>query len=286
MVMALRRSMALAAAPRARSALLHQQLKANKHTHTLVLIRHGESEWNKENRFTGWYDVQLSDKGNKEARAAGELLKKEGFTFDVAYTSYLKRAIRTLWHVLEQTDLMWIPVHKTWRLNERHYGALTGLDKKETVDKHGKEQVLIWRRSYDIPPPALDESSAYYPGKDVRYQSLPKQELPLGESLELTAKRVMPEWENAIVPSIKSGQKVLVAAHGNSLRALVKELDNISESEITELNIPTGIPLVYHLDENLKPIPHKDAIAPLNAFYLGNQDEIRERILGVKNQTK
>lgn len=269
-----------------RSALLHHQLKANKHTHTLVLIRHGESEWNRENRFTGWYDVQLSEKGNKEAKAAGELLKKEGYTFDVAYTSYLKRAIRTLWHVLEQTNLMWIPVHKTWRLNERHYGALTGLDKKETVDKHGKEQVLIWRRSFNIPPPALDESNEYYPGNDVRYQSLAKKDLPLGESLELTAKRVMPEWEASIVPSIKAGKKVVVAAHGNSLRALVMELDGISESEITELNIPTGIPLVYHLDENLKPIPHPDAIAPLKAFYLGNQEEIRARILGVKNQTK
>jgi 2,3-bisphosphoglycerate-dependent phosphoglycerate mutase len=265
---------------------LHQQRKALKHTHTLVLIRHGESEWNKQNRFTGWYDVQLSDKGNKEARAAGELLAKEGYAFDVAYTSYLKRAIRTLWHVLEQTDRMWIPVHKTWRLNERHYGALTGLDKKETVDKHGADKVLQWRRSYNIPPPQLDTDSEYYPGNDVRYQDVPTAELPLSESLELTAARVLPEWESTIVPSIKAGKNVVVAAHGNSLRALVKHLDNISEDEITELNIPTGIPLVYHLDEDLKPIPHKDAIAPLTAFYLGNQDEIRQRILGVKNQTK
>jgi 2,3-bisphosphoglycerate-dependent phosphoglycerate mutase len=287
MVLAFRRSMGLCMRTTANRpiAMLHQQ-KAMKHTHTLVLIRHGESEWNKQNRFTGWYDVQLSEKGNKEAAAAGVLLKKEGYTFDIAYTSYLKRAIRTLWHVLEHTDLFWIPVHKTWRLNERHYGALTGLDKKETVDKHGADQVKVWRRSYNIPPPQLDTSSEYYPGNDVRYQSLPKEDLPLAESLELTAARVLPEWNASIVPSIKSGKKVLVAAHGNSLRALVKHLDNISEDEITELNIPTGIPLVYHLDENLKPIPHKDSFAPLSGFYLGNQDEIRARILGVKNQTK
>jgi 2,3-bisphosphoglycerate-dependent phosphoglycerate mutase len=287
MVLAFRRSMGLCMRTTANRpiAMLHQQ-KAMKHTHTLVLIRHGESEWNKQNRFTGWYDVQLSEKGNKEAAAAGVLLKKEGYTFDIAYTSYLKRAIRTLWHVLEHTDLFWIPVHKTWRLNERHYGALTGLDKKETVDKHGADQVKVWRRSYNIPPPQLDTSSEYYPGNDVRYQSLPKEDLPLAESLELTAARVLPEWNANIVPSIKSGKKVLVAAHGNSLRALVKHLDNISEDEITELNIPTGIPLVYHLDENLKPIPHKDSFAPLSGFYLGNQDEIRARILGVKNQTK
>jgi 2,3-bisphosphoglycerate-dependent phosphoglycerate mutase len=289
MVLALRRSLVSSLSTRTlsssvSSSLLRQQ--RNKHTHTLVLIRHGESEWNKENRFTGWYDVPLSEKGNAEAAAAGKLLKQEGYAFDVAYTSYLKRAIRTLWHVLEQTDRMWIPVHKTWRLNERHYGALTGLDKKETVDKHGKDQVLIWRRSFDIPPPALDESNEHFPGHDVRYAALPKSELPVGESLALTAKRVMPEWEATIVPSIKAGKNVLVAAHGNSLRALVKELDGISESEITELNIPTGVPLVYHLDEQLKPIPHADAIAPLSGFYLGNQQEIRDRILGVKNQTK
>ncbi|TYZ62356.1 hypothetical protein PybrP1_001855 [[Pythium] brassicae (nom. inval.)] len=288
MVLALRRSLTLAsrAAAARPLAMLYQQQRASKHTHTLVLIRHGESEWNKQNRFTGWYDVQLSEKGNKEAAAAGVLLKQEGYTFDIAYTSYLKRAIRTLWHVLEQTDLFWIPVVKTWRLNERHYGALTGLDKKETVDKHGADQVKVWRRSYNIPPPQLDTSSKFYPGNDVRYQSLPKEVLPLSESLELTAARVLPEWDANIVPSIKSGKNVLVAAHGNSLRALVKHLDGISEDEITELNIPTGIPLVYHLDENLKPIPHKDAFAPLKGFYLGNQDEIRQRILGVKNQTK
>uniref|UniRef100_M4BQ04 Phosphoglycerate mutase n=1 Tax=Hyaloperonospora arabidopsidis (strain Emoy2) TaxID=559515 RepID=M4BQ04_HYAAE len=272
--------------PRSIIRSLYQQQKASKHTHTLVLIRHGESVWNKQNLFTGWYDVQLSDKGNQEAAAAGQLLKQEGFTFDVAYTSYLKRAIRTLWHVLEQTDQMWIPVHKTWRLNERHYGALTGLDKQATVEKHGAEKVLEWRRSYDIPPPALDPASEFYPGNDVKYQAVPKAQLPLAESLELTAARVLPEWHNTIVPSIKAGKNVVIAAHGNSLRALVKHLDNISEDEITGLNIPTGAPLVYHLDEDLKPIPHQDAIAPLSAFYLGDQDGIRNRILGVKNQTK
>jgi 2,3-bisphosphoglycerate-dependent phosphoglycerate mutase len=263
-----------------------QQQRAMKHTHTLVLIRHGESEWNKQNRFTGWHDVQLSEKGNEEAKAAGKLLKKEGYTFDIAFTSFLKRAIRTLWHVLEQTDQMWVPVNTSWRLNERHYGALTGLDKKETTEKHGEAQVLKWRRSYNIPPPQLDTSSEYYPGNDVRYKALTKKDLPLSESLELTAKRVLPEWNDNIVPKIKAGKKVVVAAHGNSLRALVKHLDGISEEEITELNIPTGIPLIYHLDENLKPIPHKDAIAPLKGFYLGDQVAIRNKILGVKNQTK
>ncbi|CAI5736872.1 unnamed protein product [Hyaloperonospora brassicae] len=265
---------------------LYRQQQAAQHTHTLVLIRHGESEWNKQNLFTGWYDVQLSDKGNKEAAAAGQLLKQQGYTFDVAYTSYLQRAIRTLWHVLEQTDQMWIPVHKTWRLNERHYGALTGLDKQATVEQHGAEKVLEWRRSYDVPPPALDPASESYPGHDVKYRDVPAAELPLAESLELTAARVLPEWHNTIVPSIKAGKNVVIAAHGNSLRALVKHLDNISEAEITGLNIPTGAPLVYHLDEDLKPIPHRDAIAPLGAFYLGDQDEIRNRIQGVKNQTK
>ncbi|CAI5743275.1 unnamed protein product [Peronospora destructor] len=287
MVFALNRSLAMSSRMATRSMnMLHQQQKAMKHTHTLVLIRHGESEWNKKNLFTGWYDVQLSKMGNTEAVAAGQLLKKEGYTFDVAYTSYLKRAIRTLWHVLEQTNQMWIPVHKMWRLNERHYGALTGLDKQSTVEKHGAEKVLEWRRSYNIPPPVLDTSSEYYPGNDVKYKGIPKEHLPLAESLELTAARVLPEWESTIVPSIKADKNVVVAAHGNSLRALVKHLDNISEDEITGLNIPTGVPLVYHLDENLKPIPHKDAIAPLGAFYLGDQDEIRARILGVKNQTK
>jgi len=254
--------------------------------HTLVLIRHGESEWNKLNKFTGWYDVQLSAKGHEEAQAAGKAIQEANLTFDVAYTSYLKRAIRTLWHVLEQTDQMNLPVKHTWRLNERHYGALTGLDKKETAEKHGKDQVLIWRRSYDIPPPQLDTSSKYYPGNDKKYKDLDKSDLPLSESLKMTSERVMPVWEQNIVPAIKSGKNVLIAAHGNSLRALVKHLDNISTDEITELNIPTGVPLVYHLNDDMKPIPHKDAIAPLSGYYLGDQKDIRARILGVKNQTK
>ncbi|CCI40829.1 unnamed protein product [Albugo candida] len=259
-------------------------MQCNKHT--LVLIRHGESEWNKKNLFTGWHDVELSAKGHDEAIAAGILLKKNGYRFDIAFTSYLRRAIRTLWHVLEQSEQMWVPVQTTFRLNERHYGALTGLDKKETALKHGEAQVLEWRRSYGIPPPPVEMSSQYYPGNDVRYASVPKEHLPVCESLKLTAERVLPEWNDTIAPQIKSGKNVLIAAHGNSLRALVKHLDNISEEEITELNIPTGIPLVYHLDENLKPIKHKDAIAPLNGGYLGDQMEIHQRISGVKNQAK
>lgn len=254
--------------------------------HTLVLVRHGESLWNKENKFTGWYDVALSEKGNVEAADAGQLLKKEGFQFDLAYTSYLKRAIRTLWHVLEQTDQMYIPVSRSWKLNERHYGALTGLDKKETAEKHGAEKVALWRRSYDVPPPQLDESSEYYPGNDRRYKELSKEETPKSESLHCTSLRVMPYWDSTIVPSIKSGKNVLITAHGNSLRALVKHLDSISESDITELNIPTGVPLVYELDENMKPIKHKDAIGPLSGRYLGNQQDIQARISGVKNQSK
>ncbi|EQC39273.1 2,3-bisphosphoglycerate-dependent phosphoglycerate mutase [Saprolegnia diclina VS20] len=254
--------------------------------HTLVLLRHGESEWNKLNKFTGWYDVALSAKGHEEAKAAGQLIKDANLTFDVAYTSYLKRAIRTLWHVLEESNQMYIPVEHRWRLNERHYGLLTGLDKNETVQKHGKEQVLVWRRSYDIPPPQLTTDNEYYPGHDRRYSGLDTKDLPLSESLKMTAERVMPTWREEIEPSIRAGKNVVIAAHGNSLRALVMELDNISKDEITDLNIPTGIPLIYHLDDNLKPIPHKDAIAPLSGYYLGNQDEIRQRILGVKNQTK
>jgi len=262
-------------------------LASKRLKHTLVLIRHGESVWNLQNKFTGWYDVELSEKGHKEAKEAGKLLKTEGFKFDKAYTSVLKRAIRTLWYSLEETDQMWIPVSKEWRLNERHYGALTGLDKQETVEKHGKDQVLIWRRSYDIPPPPpLEKSSEHFPGNDIRYQSLPSDVLPVGESLELTSERVMPLWADQIVPDIKAGNNLIIAAHGNSLRALVKHLDGISSEEITGLNIPTGVPLVYELDEDMKPIAHKDAISPLKGYYLGDQEAIRERILGVKNQTK
>lgn len=243
----------------------------------LVLLRHGESTWNKENRFTGWHDVPLSDKGNEEAKKAGEVLKQEGYTFDVAYTSVLKRAIKTLWHVLEVMDLMWIPVHRSWKLNERHYGALQGLNKSETAEKHGEEQVLIWRRSYDICPPALDRQDERYPGNDPRYQNLSEDELPLTESLKSTVERFVPFWEETIAPVVKSGQKVLIAAHGNSLRALVKHLDNISEEDILKLNIPTGIPLVYELDDNLKPIKN---------YYLGDQAEIEKAAAAVANQGK
>jgi len=222
----------------------------------LVLIRHGESTWNKENRFTGWTDVDLSEKGRQEAKEGGEVLKAEGYLFDVAYTSVLKRAIRTLWTVLDEMDLMWIPVHRSWRLNERHYGALQGLNKSETAEKYGEAQVKIWRRSYDIPPPALTPEDERYPGRDPRYRNLTSQELPLTECLKDTVARFLPLWHETIAPAIRGGQKVLIAAHGNSLRALVKYLDNIPESEIVELNIPTGMPLVYELDDQFNRIRH------------------------------
>lgn len=243
----------------------------------IVLLRHGESIWNKENRFTGWTDVGLTEKGTKEAKAAGEILKKEGFEFDVAYTSVLKRAIKTLWIALEEMDLMWIPVYRSWRLNERHYGALQGLNKAETAEKHGDEQVLIWRRSYDTPPPALEKTDDRYPGKDPRYKDLSEDELPVTECLKDTVERFLPYWNDTIVPSINKGLNVLIAAHGNSLRALVKHLDNISDEEIVKLNIPTGIPLVYELDGDLKPIRH---------YYLGDQEEIEKAIKGVASQGK
>lgn len=246
--------------------------------HTLVLIRHGESTWNNENRFTGWVDVPLSEKGLKEAKAGGTMLREAGFKFDIAYTSTLKRAIKTLWIVLEEMDLMYIPIVNTWRLNERHYGALQGLNKQETVDKHGKDQVLVWRRSYDIPPPELDEDNEYYPGNDPTYADVDKADLPFTESLKITEDRFMVDWENVIAPDIKSGKKLIIAAHGNTLRALVKHLDNISSDEICGLNIPTGVPLIYELDDDLKPIPQDDAIAPLTGRYLGDQDEIKARI--------
>jgi len=253
--------------------------------HTLVLVRHGESTWNLENKFTGWVDVPLSPKGHEEVKEAGQLLKKEGIKMDVAHTSLLKRAIRTLWHVLEQTDLMWIPVNKAWQLNERHYGSLQGLDKQQTVDKHGKEQVLVWRRSYDIPPPTVDRSSEHHPSNDPRYADFEFED-EFTESLATTLDRVLPYYDENIVPQLKEGKTVVVAAHGNSLRALVKHLDDIDEATIAELNIPTGTPLVYELDENLKPIPQPGAIEPLQGRYLGDQDAIRARIEGVKNQTK
>lgn len=255
--------------------------------YTLVLVRHGESTWNMENKFTGWVDCPLSESGLNEAKAGGELLRSEGYEFDKAYTSTLKRAIKTLWIILEEIDQMYIPIVNTWRLNERHYGALQGLNKQETVDKHGKEQVLIWRRSYDIPPPEIDETSIYYPGNDKMYKNVPsKDDLPKAESLKLTEERFMVEWEQNLVPEIRQGTKIIIAAHGNTLRALVKHLDHISSDDITGLNIPTGVPLVYELDENLQPIPHKDAIAPLSGRYLGNLDDVRQRIGAVAAQTK
>jgi len=243
----------------------------------LVLIRHGESIWNKENRFTGWYDVDLSEKGIAEANEGGELLKKEGYVFDIAFTSVLKRAIRTLWIVLDRMDLMWIPVIRDWRLNERHYGSLQGLNKSETAAKYGEEQVKIWRRSYDVPPPKLEESDPRNPAQDPRYQSLRKSDLPLTECLKDTVARVLPFWHDVVSPMIKNGKRVLITAHGNSLRALVKYLDNISEQEILGMNIPTGIPLVYELDKDLKPIKH---------YYLGDPEKIKAAMDAVANQGK
>ena len=227
----------------------------------LVLVRHGESIWNKENRFTGWIDVGLSEKGVGEAVEAARLLKHDGYTFDVAYTSVLKRAIKTLWIILEEMDLMWLPVHRSWRLNERHYGALQGLDKAETTRRHGEEQVLRWRRGYDIRPPALTPDDERFPGHDPRYAKLRPNELPLTESLKDTVTRFLPYWSETIAPAIQRGERVLIAAHGNSLRALVKHLDQVSDEEIVGLNIPTGIPLIYELEDDLKPI---------RSFYLGD----------------
>ena len=243
----------------------------------VVLLRHGESTWNKENRFTGWTDVDLSEKGFVEAKKSGKALKAEGYTFDIAFTSVLKRAIRTLWITLDELDLMWIPVIRNWRLNERHYGALQGLNKSETAKKYSDEQVQIWRRSYDTQPPSLEKTDERYPGNDPRYANLTEDELPLTECLKDTVARFMPYWEETIAPTIKSGKKVLIAAHGNSLRALVKYLDNVSEEEIVELNIPTGIPLVYELNDDLKPIKH---------YYLGDPDEIAKAAAAVAAQGK
>ncbi len=241
----------------------------------IVLLRHGESEWNKKNLFTGWTDVDLTDKGREEAKTAGELLKEAGFVFDLAYTSVLKRAINTLHIALAEMDLLWIPEIKSYRLNERHYGALQGLNKAETAEKYGDEQVMLWRRSYNVPPPALTKDDPRYPGNDPRYTGLPEEEIPLTESLELTVKRFVPYWENTIVPSVKEGKRVIIAAHGNSLRALVKYLDNVSEEEIVKLNIPTGVPLVYELDDELNPVKH---------YYLGDQEKINAAINAVAKQ--
>ncbi|MEX6213128.1 2,3-diphosphoglycerate-dependent phosphoglycerate mutase [Providencia hangzhouensis] len=243
----------------------------------LVLVRHGESEWNKENRFTGWTDVELSDKGREEAKIAGQLLKDEGFVFDFAYTSVLKRAIHTLWNILDQVEQSWLPVEKSWKLNERHYGALQGLDKSETAAKYGDEQVKLWRRGFAITPPDLEKDDERYPGHDPRYAKLSDKELPVTESIATTIERVVPYWEEIIKPRVTSGEKVIIAAHGNSLRALVKHLDNLSEDEILELNIPTAVPMVYEFDENMKPIKR---------YYLGNQDEIAAKQAAVANQGK
>ncbi|HUF48276.1 MAG TPA: 2,3-diphosphoglycerate-dependent phosphoglycerate mutase [Vicinamibacterales bacterium] len=243
--------------------------------HTVVLLRHGESTWNRENRFTGWTDVDLSDKGREEAVAAGRLLKADGYTFDIAYTSVLKRALRTNWMVLDEMDLLWIPVERNWRLNERHYGALQGLNKAETAARHGDAQVKIWRRSYDIPPPPLAADDPRHPSHDPRYQSLEAADIPAGESLEDTVARFLPCWSDAIAPAIRAGRRVLVTAHGNSLRALIKHLDGISDADIAELNVPTGIPLVYELDERLVPIRH---------FYLGDAEAARRAAEAVGRQ--
>ncbi len=243
----------------------------------VVLLRHGESTWNKENRFTGWTDVELSDKGKEEAKKAGQVLKKEGFHFDIAFTSVLKRAIRTLWMALDEMDLMWITVVRDWRLNERHYGALQGLNKSEMAQKFGEDQVLIWRRSYDVPPPALEPKDPRSPVNDPRYKDLKPEQIPLTECLKDTVARFLPLWHETIAPEIKRGKRVLIAAHGNSLRALVQYLDNISEAEIVKLNIPTGIPLVYELDQDLKPIKH---------YYLGDPEEIRKAAEAVASQGK
>jgi 2,3-bisphosphoglycerate-dependent phosphoglycerate mutase len=243
----------------------------------LVLIRHGESVWNKENRFTGWKDVPLSDKGVEEAKAAGKLLKLEGYEFDIVFTSLLKRAINTMQFVLEETDQLWLPVNKSWRLNERHYGALEGLNKAETAAKYGEEQVKIWRRSYSTPPPAIEKDDVRYPGKDRRYNVLTESEIPLSECLKDTVERFLPYWFENILPEINSNKRVLIVAHGNSLRALIKYLDNMSEDAILALNVPTGIPLVYELNDKNEAVNH---------YFLGNAEDIAKAIEGVASQGK
>ena len=243
--------------------------------HKLVLLRHGESIWNRENLFTGWADVDLSEQGVQEAREAGRVLKDQGYTFDIAFTSLLKRAIRTLWITLDEMDLMWIPVIRDWRLNERHYGALQGLNKAETAAKYGEQQVKIWRRSYDVRPPALEEGDARNPAKDRRYRSLKKEQIPLAECLKDTVERFLPCWHEIIAPVVRSDRKVLIAAHGNSLRALVKYLDGVTDDAITEMNIPTGMPLVYELDDELR---------PLRNYYLGDPEKVRKAMEAVAGQ--
>ncbi len=245
--------------------------------HKLVLIRHGESTWNLENRFTGWTDVDLTPTGVEQAKNAGRLLKAEGYDFDVAYTSVLKRATRTLWHTLDELDRTWLPVVHSWRLNERHYGALQGLNKGETAKKYGDEQVLVWRRSYDTPPPALDASDARSERGDIRYAKLPAEQIPLTECLKDTVARVLPFWNESMAPAIRSGRRLVVAAHGNSIRALVKYLDGVSDSDIVGLNIPNGIPLVYELDDDLKPLRH---------YYLGDAEAVAKAAAAVASQGK
>mgnify|MGYP001263738487 FL=1 len=243
----------------------------------VVLLRHGQSQWNLENRFTGWHDVDLTEQGQAEARAAGQVLKENGFVFDKAYSSLLKRAIRTLWLALEELDQVWLPVRRDWRLNERHYGALQGLNKAETAEKHGEDQVLIWRRSYDVPPPPMEKDDEGYAGNDIRYADLPEADIPLTECLKDTVDRFLPYWHEIIAPDIKAGKRVIIAAHGNSLRALVKYLDDLSEEEVLKLNIPTGMPLVYELDVDLKPIKN---------YYLGDEEAVKAAMDAVANQGK
>lgn len=243
----------------------------------LVLVRHGESEWNKENRFTGWTDVDLSEKGIREALDAGKILKAEGYIFDIAFTSVLKRAIKTLWNILDVLNQQWIPVYKSWRLNERHYGALQGLNKSETAAKYGETQVKIWRRSYDVSPPALSVNDERYPGNDIRYSNVDNASLPLTETLKLTVERFLPYWEDSIIPQIKQGKRIIIVAHGNSLRALIKHLDKMSDDEIVGLNIPTGVPLIYELD---------DGLIPIRKYYLGDIEQINNSMQEVANQGK
>ncbi|NCF28324.1 MAG: 2,3-diphosphoglycerate-dependent phosphoglycerate mutase [Gammaproteobacteria bacterium] len=243
----------------------------------LVLLRHGESTWNQQNRFTGWTDVDLTERGTAEAHRAGQQLIEEGLVFDVAYTSVLKRAIRTLWIVLDELDQMWIPVHRSWRLNERHYGALQGLNKAQTAKKYGDEQVLVWRRSYDTPPPALEAGDERFPASDPRYDDLDARDIPATECLKDTVARFLPYWHETIAPQVRAGKRVIITAHGNSLRALVKYLDDVSDADIVGLNIPTGVPLVYELD---------DSLAPISSRYLGDPDEVQKAMQSVANQGK
>ena len=273
--------------PSARTSFLRTSTSASSlmMDYKVVLVRHGESTWNEEGKFTGWYDCPLSTKGAQEAKEAGKILGDEGYKFDVAFTSMLKRAIQTCWYSLEATDCMYIPIKNAWELNERHYGGLQGLDKKQTVAKHGIDQVNIWRRSYATPPPDCDEDSEHAPSNDPKYDGMPEARKIRAESLSTTLDRVLPYWDKEIVPTIKSGKKVLIAAHGNSLRALVKHLDGISEDTIAGLNIPTGVPLVYTLDEDMRPVKSPRSMGELSGEYLGDQDAIRARIEGVKKQT-